>query len=54
MIKKNKEGYKIVLDPFCMKLFKTTNSNRAIIDFDPEEFEEKVNELYDPKNLKDG
>lgn len=38
-----------------MRQFKSTEEGKpANIEFNPEEFEAKVNELYDEKNLKDG
>lgn len=37
-----------------MKLFKSSGSHRAIIDFDTTEFEKKLNEVYQPENLKPG
>jgi hypothetical protein len=37
-----------------MKQFKSSGSNRAVIDFDHKEFEAKVNEAYDEANLKPG
>jgi len=43
---------KIVLNPFCFRQFEKGGPN--FIDCDKEKFVEKINELYDPKNLKDG
>lgn len=43
-----------ILDPFCMKQFKSSGSNRAVIDFDHVEFEKKVNEVYNEENLQPG
>ena len=60
----NKKNFKIVLsilsskllitwlDPFCFKQFE--KGAAGFIDYDKDKFIEKINELYDPKNLKDG
>lgn len=49
-----KYKYQNLIDPFCLKQFKSSGSNRAVIDFDHEEFERKVNEVYEESNLKPG
>lgn len=50
-----KTNYKIVLNPFCHKLFKSSvDSNRAIIDYDLDQFEAKLNEVYQEDQLVDG
>lgn len=42
-----------MLDPFCLKQFEGKGIS-AQIKCTPEEFESKINELYDPANLKEG
>ena len=50
----NRNTYKLVMDPFSMKQFDTTKKTPHAIDFDTQEFEDKINAGYDPVNLKDG
>ena len=43
-----------MIDPFCLKQFKSSGNARATIDYCTEEFEKKINELYKAENLKEG
>jgi len=45
---------KIVLDPFCFRQFDKVGDAPVSIDYDKAAFTEKINELYDPKNLREG
>jgi len=49
-----KKNFKLVIDPFCHRQFDKENKSSSYIDYPREEFEAKINELYDPAHLKDG
>ena len=45
---------KLVLDPFCLRQFVSHSGTKGNIDFDPVDFEKRVNEQYSPEDLKEG
>jgi tetratricopeptide (TPR) repeat protein len=52
--KKMKKSLKIVVNPSCFKQFEKTDKTINFIDIAIPEFQEKLNSLYDPANLKEG
>ena len=49
-----RNGFKIVIDPFCYRQFKSSGSSKFDISMDMREFEQRVNDLYREELLRDG
>ena len=49
-----RSGFKIVIDPFCYRQFKSTGSTRYDISMDMKEFEKTLNDVYREEQLRDG
>ena len=51
MNKMIRKDFKIVMDPFALRWWKT---NKEVLSITPEEFEAKINENYSEDQLKPG
>ena len=49
-----RKDFKVVMDPFALRWWKTKGDSTEALNVTPEEFEAKINESYAPGQLKDG
>eukprot|EP01017_Pseudomicrothorax_dubius_P010221 TRINITY_DN1361_c0_g1_i1.p1 TRINITY_DN1361_c0_g1~~TRINITY_DN1361_c0_g1_i1.p1 ORF type:complete len:195 (-),score=58.66 TRINITY_DN1361_c0_g1_i1:62-646(-) len=49
-----RKAFKIVIDPFAYRQFEKKEGAQNVIEYGLEEFQERINQLYDPSQLADG